>query len=159
MHDPRSCVERVPAGNGILPQAGIPAMIRWIDRETFDELILANTEASLNRMLDGAKPVLDTVRRFVPEADLFYRIYHDESERTNHVERVYPGFRRNGILFLVIKYTSPKVYYDLHCDWSSFRYADNYSYGMVFDKQSAPLIGLGFNSCNDSIIRVVTFFV
>ena len=113
-------------------------MIRWIDRETFDELILTDTEASLNRMIDGARPVLDAVRRFIPEADLFYRIYHDESELTNHVERVYPGFRRNGILFFVIKYTYPKTYYDLHCDWSSFRYADNYSYGMAFDKQSEP---------------------
>ena len=101
MHASYPCVERVLAGNGILLQAGAPAMIRWIDRETFDEMILTNAEASLERMIDGAKPLLDTIRRFIPEADLFYRIYYDESERTNHVERVYPGFRRNGILFLV----------------------------------------------------------
>lgn len=113
-------------------------MIRWVDQETFDEMILTNAEASLERMIDGAKPLLDTIRRFVPEADLFYRIYHDESEHTNHVERVYPGFRRNGILFLVSGRNYPKVHYDISCDWSSFRYADNYSYGKAFDKQTAP---------------------
>ena len=118
-------------------------MIRWIDQETFDEMILTNAEASLERMIDGAKPLLDTIRRFVPEAGLFYRIYHDESEHTNHVESVYPGFRRNGILFFVSGRNYPKVHYDIACDCSMFRYADRYSENLAQDGLNRPnLIGV-----------------
>ena len=56
----------------------------------------------------------------------------------NYFEEASAGFRRNGILFLVRKHTYPKPYYDLCCDWSFLRYADNYSYGKSFDKQSEP---------------------
>lgn len=118
-------------------------MIRWIDQETFDEMILTNAEASLERMIDGAKPLLDTIRRFVPEAGLFYRIYHDESEHTNHVESVYPGFRRNGIQFFVSGRNYPKVHYDIACDCSMFRYADRYSENLAQDGLNRPnLIGV-----------------
>lgn len=118
-------------------------MIRWIDQETFDEMILTNAEASLERMIDGAKPLLDTIRRFVPEAGMFYRIYHDESEHTNHVESVYPGFRRNGILFFVSGRNYPKVHYDIACDCSMFRYADRYSENLAQDGLNRPnLIGV-----------------
>ena len=56
----------------------------------------------------------------------------------NYFEEACTGFRRNGILFLVRQYFYPKPYYDLRFDWSFFRYADNYSYGKAFDKQTAP---------------------
>lgn len=113
-------------------------MIRWIDQETFDEMILTNAEASLERMIDGANPLLDIIRRFVPEAGLFYRIYHDESEHTNHVERVYPGFRRNGILFFVSGRNYPKVHYDIACDRSMFRHVDHYSENLAQDGLERP---------------------
>ena len=82
--------------------------------------------------------MLEAVQAFVQEAALFYRVTHATDSLKNYFKEACTGFRRNGILFLVRKCTSPKTYYDLHCDWSFFRYADNYSYGKAFDKQFAP---------------------
>lgn len=113
-------------------------MRKWIDQSTFDELLLANAEDNMERAIQGASAVLETMQEFVPEAALFYRVTHAADSLKNYFEEVCAGFRRNGILFLVRKHTSPKTYYELQCDWSFFRYADNYSYGKAFDKQSAP---------------------
>ena len=113
-------------------------MRKWIDQSTFDELLLANAEDNIERAIRSASAVLETVQEFVPEAALFYRVTHAVDSLKNYFEEACTGFRRNGILFLVRKHTSPKTYYDLQCDWSFFRYADNYSYGKAFDKQFAP---------------------
>ena len=113
-------------------------MRKWIDQSTFDELLLANAEDNVERAIRSASAVLETVQEFVPEAALFYRVTHAVDSLKNYFEEACTGFRRNGILFLVRKHTSPKTYYDLQCDWSFFRYADNYSYGKAFDKQFAP---------------------
>ena len=78
------------------------------------------------------------MQEFVPEATLFYHVTHAADSLKNYFEEVCTGFRRNGILFLVRQYFYPKPYYDLRFDWSSFRYADNYSYSKAFDKQSEP---------------------
>lgn len=135
---PYSEVERLPAGNGILPQAGFTAMRKWIDQSTFDELLLANAEDNVERTIQSASAVLKIVQKFVPEAALFYRVTHAADSLKNYFEEACTGFRRNGILFLVRQYFYPKLYYDLRFDWSLFRYADNYSYGKAFDKQSEP---------------------
>jgi len=113
-------------------------MRKWIDQSTFDELLLANAEDNIERAIRSASAVLETVQEFVPEAALFYRVTHAVDSLKNYFEEACTGFRRNGILFLVRRYTYPKPYYDLCCDWSFFRYADNYSYGKAFDKQTAP---------------------
>lgn len=113
-------------------------MRKWIDQSTFDELLLANAEDNIERAIQGASAVLETVQEFVPEAALFYRVTHAADSLKNYFEEACAGFRRNGILFLVRKYTYPKTHYDLCCDWSFLRYADNYSYGKAFDKQSEP---------------------
>ena len=113
-------------------------MRKWIDQSTFDELLLANAEDNIERAIQSASAVLETVQEFVPEAALFYRVTHAVDSLKNYFEEACTGFRRNGILFLVRKYTYPKTYYELRCDWSFLRYADNYSYGKAFDKQSEP---------------------
>ena len=69
---------------------------------------------------------------------MFYRVTHAADSQKNYFEEASTGFRRNSILFLVRQYFYPKPYYDLRFDWSSFRYADNYSYGKAFDKQTEP---------------------
>ena len=113
-------------------------MRKWIDQSTFDELLLANAEDNIERAIRSASAVLEAVQEFVPEAALFYRVTHAVDSLKNYFEEACTGFRRNGILFLVRQYFYPKPYYDLRFDWSSFRYADNYSYGKAFDKQTEP---------------------
>ena len=113
-------------------------MRKWIDQSTFDELLLANAEDNIERAIRSASAVLETVQEFVPEAALFYRVTHAADSLKNYFEEACTGFWRNGILFLVRQYFYPKPYYDFRFDWSFFRYADNYSYGKAFDKQTAP---------------------
>ncbi len=113
-------------------------MRKWIDQSTFDELLLANAEDNVERAIQSASAVLEAVQEFVPEATLFYRVTHATDSLKNYFEEACTGFRRNGILFLVYKYTYPKTYYELRCEWSFFQYVDNYSYGKAFDKQSEP---------------------
>lgn len=58
-------------GNGILPYAGTGPMSRYIDRGTFEELLVVNpTEAE--RALDVIRPLLDEFRTVVPAADLYF---------------------------------------------------------------------------------------
>ena len=113
-------------------------MRKWIDQSTFDELLLANVNANMEQAIRSASAVLEAVQAFVPEATLFYHVTHATDSLKNYFEEACTGFRRNGILFLVRKYTYPKTYYELRCDWSFLRYADNYSYDKAFDKQSEP---------------------
>ena len=93
-------------------------MRKWIDQTTFDELLLANAEDNIERAIQGASAVLETVQEFVPDAALFYRVTHAADSLKNYFEEVSSGFRRNGILFLVRRYFYPKAYYDLRFDWS-----------------------------------------
>ena len=88
-------------------------MRKWIDQSTFDELLLANAEDNIERAIRSASAVLETVQEFVPEAALFYRVTHAVDSLKNYFEEACTGFRRNGILFLVRKYTYPKTYYEL----------------------------------------------
>ena len=113
-------------------------MRKWIDQSTFDELLLANAEDNVERAIQSASTVLETVQEFVPDVALFYRVTHAADSLKNYFEEACTGFRRNGILFLVRQYFYPKTYYELRCDWSFLRYADKYSYGKAFDKQSEP---------------------
>ncbi len=113
-------------------------MRKWIDQATFDELLLANAEDNIKRAIQNASAVLEAVQEFVPDAALFYRVTHAADSLKNYFGEASSGFRRNGILFLVRQYFYPKAYYDLRFDWSFLRYADNYSYGKAFDKQTAP---------------------
>lgn len=53
-------------------------MRKWIDQSTFDELLLANAEDNVERAIQSASAVLETVQEFVPEAALFYRVTHAE---------------------------------------------------------------------------------
>ena len=92
----------------------------------------------MEQAIRSASAVLEAVQAFVPEATLFYHVTHATDSLKNYFEEACTGFRRNGILFLVRKYTYPKTYYELRCDWSFLRYADNYSYDKAFDKQSEP---------------------
>ena len=80
-------------------------MRKWIDQSTFDELLLANAEDNIERAIQSASAVLEAVQEFVPEAALFYRVTHAADSLKNYFEEACTGFRRNGILFLVRKYT------------------------------------------------------
>ena len=93
-------------------------MRKWIDQSTFDELLLANAEDNIERAIQSASAVLETVQEFVPEAALFYRVTHAADSLKNYFEEACTGFRRNSILFLVRQYFYPKPYYDLRFDWS-----------------------------------------
>ena len=91
-------------------------MRKWIDQSTFDELLLANAEDNIERAIRSASAVLETVQEFVPEAALFYRVTHAVDSLKNYFEEACTGFRRNGILFLVRRYTSVSythLYYTL----------------------------------------------
>ena len=96
---PYSEVERLPAGNGILPQAGFTAMRKWIDQSTFDELLLANAEDNVERTIQSASAVLKIVQKFVPEAALFYRVTHAADSLKNYFEEACTGFRRTVSCF------------------------------------------------------------
>ena len=88
-------------------------MRKWIDQSTFDELLLANVNANMEQAIRSASAVLEAVQAFVPEATLFYHVTHATDSLKNYFEEACTGFRRNGILFLVRKYTYPKTYYEL----------------------------------------------
>lgn len=112
-------------------------MRKWIDQSTFDELLLANAEDNVERAIQSASAVLETVQEFVPEAALFYRVTHAEDSLKTISRRRAPVSEETASCFSSAN-ISIQTYYDLRFDWSFFRYADNYSYGKAFDKQTAP---------------------
>ena len=113
-------------------------MRKWIDQSTFDELLLANAEDNIERAIRSASAVLEAVQEFVPEAALFYRVTHAADSLKNYFEEACTASGETASCFSSAKYFYPKPYYDFRFDWSFFRYADNYSYGKAFDKQTAP---------------------
>jgi len=127
VYDHPSDVERRPAGNGILPQAGDVAMMRWIDRTLFDDLVLTNSEQA-EAMIRNVQSLLSEVLPSIPDAVMQYGVYHDRKEYTNSLDRIRICFERNGILFDISKQTYPKHLYRIHCcSDDTLQHVDNYS--------------------------------
>lgn len=137
MHDSHTYIRRVLAGKRILPQAGDAAM-RWIERSTFEELVISNADERMDRAVEETTRLLEMIRPYVPDADLFYRVTHDKAACKNYYEDVGAGFRRNGILFIVGKNTYPKTFYMLHCDLSGFCNVDSFSRDEAADGLTKP---------------------
>lgn len=111
-------------------------MRKWIDQETFDELILTNADYRLERDVAEETILLKEVREFIPQAGLFYEVTHDQTEHTNRYEEVRTGFQRNGILFFILQNHYSKYY--LSCDCSAFLYVDHYSHQKAFNQSQKP---------------------
>lgn len=97
-------------GNGILPYAGAGAMSRYIDRGTFEELLVVNP-AEAERALDVIRPLLDEFRTVVPAADLYFIVSHDRQTFANRFEYADVGVERDGVLFLIRRTNSPSKGY------------------------------------------------
>lgn len=54
-------------------------MSRYIDRGTFEELLVVNP-AEAERALDVIRPLLDEFRAVVPAADLYFIVSHDDRQ-------------------------------------------------------------------------------
>lgn len=111
-------------------------MRKWIDQETFDEMILTNADSRLEQNVAEETVLLKKVREFIPEAGLFFQVTHDQTEHTNRYEEVRTGFQRNGIIFFILQNYYSK--YFLSCDCSAFRYTDHYSHQMAFSQPQKP---------------------
>lgn len=112
-------------------------MKKWIDQQTFDELLIANADKVVQK-IENEGELHQMVKEFIPEAELFYQVTHDREECKNLLENVSTGFRRNGILFFVRKYIYPKIHYILTCDYTVFNFTDNYSLQKAFKNLVGP---------------------
>ncbi len=102
-------------------------MMKWIDQTLFDDLILTNSDQAEQTIRD-IQPLMEEVLPFIPDATLWFHIYHDESDHTNCLDCVRVCFVRNAILFSISKQTYPKITYRiLCCNDDDLQYTDNYS--------------------------------
>lgn len=102
-------------------------MMKWIDQALFDELILTNSDQA-ERTIRDIQPLMEEVLPFIPDATLWFHIYHDETDHTNCLECVRVCFVRNAILFSVSKDTYPKTNYRISCCCQDeLQHTDNYS--------------------------------
>lgn len=97
-------------------------MRRCIDRQTFDELLVVNAEEA-ERSILCEESLLETVRPFIPDAALYFRVSHDETTFENRMESAYVGVIRNGVQ-LFIRYDSYRKEYLLFFDREAFRHSD-----------------------------------
>lgn len=100
-------------------------MRKWVDRETFDELLISNRDEGRCE-IEAAMPVWEAVHPIVQDAFLRYGIVHNEEEHTNYLEQIQVCFRRNGILFIISCRTYPKTTYHITADLSGLHHIDNY---------------------------------
>lgn len=113
-------------------------MMKWIDQELFDDLILTNSERA-EAMIRDVEPLLDEVLPFIPDAALQYRVYHDDTEHTNYLERVSICFTRDDILFGISKQTYPKTTYRIFCySDEDLQHVDNYSKTVAHNGLTEP---------------------
>ena len=114
-------------------------MRKWIDQSTFDELLLANAEDNIERAIRSASAVLEAVQAVRSGGSLVLPCY----TRRGQPEKLFRGSlhrfpkKRHPVSRPPIL-LSKNLITTCRFDWSFFRYADNYSYGKAFDKQSAP---------------------
>ncbi|WP_305238546.1 hypothetical protein [uncultured Alistipes sp.] len=102
-------------------------MMKWIDQTLFDDLILTNSDQAEQTIRD-IQPLMEEVLPFIPDATLWFHIYHNETEHTNSLESVRVCFVRNAILFSVSKQTYPKTTYRIFCcNDDDLQHTDNYS--------------------------------
>lgn len=116
-------------------------MKKWVDQQTFDELLLANAEDAekdIQQRKDSHTSYLENLRKFVPDAGFFYFVSHNEETHQNSFISMSIGFRRNEILFFVNIQTYPKTFYTLRLDISSFKFIDRYSLDRVLSNVPKP---------------------
>ncbi|WP_270482974.1 hypothetical protein, partial [Alistipes communis] len=99
-------------------------MSRYIDRGTFEELLVVNP-AEAERALDVIRPLLDEFRTVVPTADLYFIVSHDRQTFANRFEYADVGVERDGGLFLIRRTNSPSKGYTLFFDRSGFAHSDH----------------------------------
>lgn len=116
-------------------------MRKWVDQQTFDELLLANAEEAEREIMqlnESIASCIDDLRKYVPNAGFYYWVYHDEKTHQNHYVSVSLGFEKNEILFLIQIQSYPKTFYTLWCDLTKFKYTDRYSKQKAFENLSQP---------------------
>lgn len=102
-------------------------MIKWVDQQTYEELLIGNWER-VQADIDEAKTLRETFLPFIPDAALRYRIEHDKDTLQNRLQHVEMFFRRDGIYFTVSKSNYPKKnIYRFDTDRSAFQHVDQYS--------------------------------
>jgi hypothetical protein len=99
-------------------------MSRYIDRGTFEELLVVNP-AEAERALDVIRPLLDEFRTVVPAADLYFIVSHDRQTFADRFEYADVGVERDGVLFLIRRTNSPSKGYTLFFDRSGFAHSDH----------------------------------
>lgn len=99
-------------------------MSRYIDRGTFEELLVVNP-AEAERALDVIRPLLDEFRAVVPAADLYFIVSHDRQTFANRFEYADVGVECDGVLFLIRRTNSPSKGYTLFFDRSGFAHSDH----------------------------------
>lgn len=113
-------------------------MMKWIDRQLFDDLVLANSNRA-EAMIRDEQTLLGEVLPFIPDAVLQYCIYHDEASHTNSLESVRICFERNDTLLSIFKQTYPKTVYCISCCGDEcLQHIDNYSRTKAHDGLIAP---------------------
>ena len=85
-------------------------MSRYIDRGTFEELLVVNP-AEAERALDVIRPLLDEFRTVMPAADLYFIVSHDRQTFADRFEYADVGVERDGVLFLIRRTNSPSKGY------------------------------------------------
>ncbi len=113
-------------------------MMKWIDQTLFDDLVLANSDRA-EAMIRDIRLLLEEVLPFIPDTELQYGVYHDDTEHINSLNSVRICFERNTILFCISKRTYPKTTYHIHCcSDDQLQHVDNYSKTKALDGLREP---------------------
>lgn len=113
-------------------------MMKWIDQALFDELILVNGDR-VERTIRDLQPLMEEVLPFIPDATLWFHIYHDETDHTNCLDCVRVCFVRNAILFSISKDTYPKTTYRISCcSRDELQHTSDYSRRIAYEGLIEP---------------------
>lgn len=106
-------------------------MIKWVDQQTYEELLIGNWER-VQADIDEAKTLRETFLPFIPDAALRYNIKHDTDTLKNWLQYVQVSFRRNGIVFSIIQTDYPrKGIFRFETDLSAFQHLDHGSLSLA----------------------------
>lgn len=113
-------------------------MMKWIDQALFDELILVNGDR-VERTIRDIQPLMEEVLPFIPDATLWFHVYHDETDHTNCLDCVRVCFVRNAILFSISKDTYPKTTYRISCcSRDELQHTSDYSRRIAYEGLIEP---------------------
>lgn len=113
-------------------------MMKWIDQALFDDLILTNSDQA-ERTIRDIQPLMEEVLPFIPDATLWFHVYHDETDHTNCLDCVRVCFVRNAILFSISKDTYPKTTYRISCcSRDELQHTSDYSRRIAYEGLIEP---------------------